>query len=60
MSEINFVGKTQYEDLTETALNLINGQTINEVDDAGYKYLGNLELDKFKEREIKDIFKQST
>ena len=35
----------------------INGQTINEVDDEGYKYLGILELDKFKEREMKDIFR---
>ena len=28
---------------------------IKEVDDESYKYLGILELDKFKEREIKDI-----
>ena len=36
---------------------MINGQTIKEVDDEGYKYLGILELDKFKEREMKDIFR---
>ena len=38
-------------------IQLINGQTIKEVDDEGYKYLGILELDKFKEREMKDIFR---
>ena len=38
-------------------IKLINGQTINEVDDEGYKYLGILELNKFKEREMKDIFR---
>ena len=38
-------------------IKLINGQTIKEVDDEGYKYLGILELDKFKEREMKDIFR---
>ena len=32
----------------------INRQTIKEVDDDGYKYLGILELDKFKEREMKE------
>ena len=36
---------------------MVNGQTIKEVDDEGYKYLGILELDKFKEREMKDIFR---
>ena len=36
---------------------LINGQTIKEVDDEGYKYLSILELDKFKERGMKDIFR---
>ena len=34
---------------------MINGQTIKEVDDEGYKYLGILELNKFKVREKKDI-----
>ena len=38
-------------------IKLINGQTIREVDDEGYKYLGIIELDKFKERETKDIFR---
>ena len=36
---------------------MINGQTIKEVNDEGYKYLGILELDKFKEREMKEIFR---
>ena len=36
---------------------LINGQTIKEVNDEGYKYLGILELDKFKERKMKEIFR---
>ena len=38
-------------------IKLINGLTIKEVDDEGYKYLGILELDKFKEREMKGIFR---
>ena len=38
-------------------IKLINEQTIKEVDDEGYKYLGILELDKFKEREMKDMFR---
>ena len=38
-------------------IKLINRQTIKEVDDEGYKYLGILELDKFKEREMKEIFR---
>ena len=37
-------------------IKLINGHMIKEVDDEGYKYLGILELDKFKEREMKEIF----
>ena len=38
------------------------GQTINEGDDEGYKYLGILGLDKFKDREMngKTYFEQST
>ena len=31
---------------------------IKEVDDEGYKYLGILELDNFKEREMKDILRR--
>ena len=38
-------------------IKLINGLKVKEVDDEGYKYLGILELDKFKEREMKDIFR---
>ena len=38
-------------------IKLINGQTIKEVDDEGYKYRGILELDKFKEREMRNIFR---
>ena len=37
-------------------ITLINGQKTKEVDDKGYKSLGNLELDKLKEKEMKDIF----
>ena len=37
-------------------IKLINRQAIKEVDDEGYKYLGILELDKFMDREMKDIF----
>ena len=37
-------------------IKLINGQKTKEVDDKGYKSLGNLELDKLKEKEMKDIF----
>ena len=40
---------------------MINGQTLKEVDDEGidciWKYLRIQELDKFKEREMKDIFR---
>ena len=39
-------------------IKLINGQTIKEVNDEGYKYLGILELDNFKEREMKDILRR--
>ena len=35
----------------------INGQTIKEVGDESYKDLRILELDKFKEREMEDIFR---
>ena len=38
-------------------IKLINGQKTKEVDDEGYKSLGNLELDKLKEKEMKDIFR---
>ena len=38
-------------------IKVINGLTIREVDDEGYKYLGILELDKFKEKEMKGIFR---
>ena len=34
---------------------MIYRQTIKEVDDEGCKYLGILELEKFKERKINDI-----
>ena len=36
------------------SIKLINAKTIKDADDEGYKYLGILELDKFKEREMKD------
>ena len=38
-------------------IKLINGLTIKEVDGEGYKYLGIPELEKFKEKEMKDIFR---
>ena len=38
-------------------IKLINGLTIKEVDDEVYKYLGILGLDRFKEREMKGIFR---
>ena len=37
-------------------IKLINGQTKKEVDDEGYKYLGILELGKFKAREMKYMY----
>ena len=36
---------------------LPNGETIKEVEKDGYKYLGILELDNIKEKEMKDKFK---
>ena len=36
---------------------LPNGETIKEVEKSGYKYLGILELDNIKEKEMKDKFK---
>ena len=39
-------------------LRLTNGESIKEVDDEGYKYLGILELDKIKEKEMKEIFRK--
>ena len=38
-------------------IQLVNGETIKEVCEEGYKYLGILELDKVKEQEMKDIFR---
>ena len=38
-------------------INVINEQTTKEVDDEGYKCLGILELEKFKERKMKDRFR---
>ena len=35
----------------------MNGETIKEVCEEGYKYLGILELDKVKEQKMKDIFR---
>ena len=40
--------------LCSEGINLISGQTIRKVDD---KCLGILESDKFKDREMKDIFR---
>ena len=38
-------------------IHLVNGETIKEVCEEGYKYLGILELDKVKEQKMKDIFR---
>ena len=38
-------------------IQLVNGETIKEVCEEGYKYLGILELNKVKEQELKDIFR---
>ena len=38
-------------------IKLIKREMTKEVDDEGYNYQGILESDKFKEREIKDIFR---
>ena len=37
-------------------IQVVNGDTIKEVCEEGYKYLGILELDKVKEQEMNDIF----
>ena len=38
-------------------IELTNGESIKEVGDEGYKYLGILELDKIKEKEMKELFR---
>ena len=38
-------------------IKLINGLTIKQIHEEGYKYLRIPELDKFKEKEMKDIFR---
>ena len=38
-------------------IQLVNMETIKEVCEEGYKYLGILELDKVKEKEMKDMFR---
>ena len=39
-------------------IRLTNGESIKEVSDQGYKYLGILELDKIKEKEMKEVFRK--
>ena len=39
-------------------IRLANSETIKEVGDEGYKYLGILELDKIKEKEMKELFRK--
>ena len=39
-------------------IRLTNGESIKEVDDKGYKYLGILELDKIKQKEMKELFRK--
>ena len=43
--------------IKSNGIRLSNGETINEVDEKGYKYLGILELDKVKEKEMKKILR---
>ena len=43
--------------IKSNGIKLSNGETINEVDEKGYKYLGILELDKVKEKEMKEVLK---
>ena len=38
-------------------IQLVNGETIKEMCEEGYKYLGILELDRVKEQEMKDSFR---
>ena len=38
-------------------IQLVNGETIKEVYEEGYRYLGILDLDKVEEQEMKDIFR---
>ena len=43
--------------IKSNGIKLSSGETINEVDEKGYKYLGILELDKAKEKEVKEVLK---
>ena len=42
---------------TTDGIELAGGEKIREVDEEGYKYLGILELDKIKEKEMKELFR---
>ena len=43
--------------IKSNGIQLSSGETINEVDEKGYKYLGILELDQVKEKEMKEVLK---
>ena len=43
--------------IKSNGIKLSNGEAINEVDEEGYKYLGILELDKVKEKGMKEVLK---
>ena len=42
---------------TTDGIELAGGEKIREVDEEGYKYLGILELDKIREKEMKELFR---
>ena len=42
---------------TTDGIELPGGEKIREVDEEGYKYLGILELDKIREKEMKELFR---
>ena len=44
--------------MTYEGIELANGMTPKEVESVGYRYLGILELDKVKDKEIKEQFKK--
>ena len=39
---------------------ILHGQMMREIDERGYKYLGTTEMDKIKERNVKEKFARNT
>ena len=39
---------------------ILHGQMMREIDERGYKYLGTAEMDKIKERNVKEKFARNT